>query len=143
MIKLVVCVQLSTLNFATALVHWIDFGFNQNDNTSSYSRRVPCILQCIFLIPMMLIVLILPKTPRWLAAHNRQDESLEVLRRLRRAKEEDKAIAAIHKDIVARVIWKGRLAQAPGKTYLRMTGSEANEGFLPLAPRKSFSSWVV
>ena len=102
----VVCVQLSTLNFATALVYWIDFGFNQDGNTSSYSWRLPCILQCVFLIPMLLIITIIPETPRWLASHERANESLEVLRRLRKGKEDDEVTVAIHKDIVATAIWE-------------------------------------
>lgn len=103
---LFVCVQLTTLNFATALVYWIDFAFNQDGNSNSYSWRVPCILQCVFLIPMLLFILVIPETPRWLASHDRREESLAVLRRLRGFKEDDETIVAIHKDIVATAAWE-------------------------------------
>ena len=90
--------QLTTLNFGITLVYWIDYGFS--NSTGSYAWRIPVILQCIFLIPMLFIIMILPESPRWLAAHDRQDESLAVLRRLRGHKLDDEAIRKLHSDII-------------------------------------------
>ena len=90
--------QLTTLNFGITLVYWIDYGFSSS--TGSYAWRIPVILQCIFLIPMLFIILILPESPRWLAAHDRQDESLAVLRRLRGHKLNDETIQKLHSDII-------------------------------------------
>lgn len=117
--RLVVCVQLSVLNFATALVYWIDFGFNQDGNTNSYSWRLPCILQCVFLIPMLFIVTIVPETPRWLAAHDRAEESLKVLRRLRKGNYNDEETVTIHKDIVATAIWEKSVGAGSWKDLLK------------------------
>lgn len=75
-----VCAQLSTLNFGIMMVYWIDFGFGTINPL--WTWRIPTILQCAFLIPMLGIILIVPDTPRWLAAHGHQEEALEVLRRL-------------------------------------------------------------
>ena len=79
---------------------------------------------------MMLIVFIVPETPRWLAAHDRYDESLEVLRRLRRGKEEDEAIAAIHKDIVATVIWERSIGAGSWKDLLKNDRIRSHRRFL-------------
>lgn len=98
---LYVCMQLSTLNFGTDLVYWIDYAFSTH--TSSYAWRIPVILQCVFLFPMLFIIYILPESPRWLVAHNRSDESLSVLRRLRGHALEDEAIVRLHADIVRAV----------------------------------------
>ena len=94
-----VCAQLSTLNFGIFLVYWIDYGFSTYK--SSYAWRIPCILQCVFLLPMLFILMFVPETPRWLASHGRADESLSVLQRLNQHEMSDEAIRLLHADIVA------------------------------------------
>ncbi|KAK6371803.1 uncharacterized protein PV06_08400 [Exophiala oligosperma] len=98
---LYVCMQLSTLNFGIFLAYWIDYAFSTH--TSSYAWRIPCILQCIFLLPMLLIVAMVPETPRWLASHDRGDESLMVLQRLHRHRMSDANIRLLHADILQTV----------------------------------------
>jgi MFS family permease len=93
--------QLTTLNFGVALVYWIDYAFTFHN--ASYAWRVPVILQCIFLIPMLVLLTIIPETPRWLAAHDRPEEALAVLRRLKGGTMEDSAIVQLHRDIVRTV----------------------------------------
>ncbi len=134
--------QLSTLNFGTALVYWIDFGFNSNSNLSSYAWRVPCILQCVFLFPMLLLILLIPETPRWLAAHDRSDESLAVLRRLRGGKEEDEIIVDLHKEIVATAVWEKSIGAGSWKDLVRMIRLEAKEDSLRHARCRSLNSLV-
>ncbi|KAJ4417353.1 hypothetical protein N0V82_006217 [Gnomoniopsis sp. IMI 355080] len=97
-----VCAQLSTLNLGIMMVYWIDFGFSTlgDGPNKSFVWRVPTILQCIFLIPMIFIVLIIPETPRWLAAHDRNEEALEVLTRLNKGKMTEEDIRNVHRDIL-------------------------------------------
>ena len=87
------------------MVYWIDYAFSTLENgvRTSYVWRVPTILQCIFLIPMIFIVWIIPETPRWLAARDRNDEALEVLTRLNKGKMSHEEIRSIHSDIVRTV----------------------------------------
>ncbi|KAK4991879.1 hypothetical protein LTR50_001498 [Elasticomyces elasticus] len=87
-----VCAQLSALNAGIMLVYWIDYASSTVPGGGSYTWRIPVILQCIFLVPMILIVLIIPETPRWLVAHTRDQEALDVLRRLNRHRTSDEAI---------------------------------------------------
>ena len=94
----VVCAQLSTLNFGTAFVYWVDYAFSSH--IASYAWRIPVILQCFFLFPMLFILLLIPETPRWLASHDRPDEALLVLQRLRSGKDDDAAIRDLHRDIL-------------------------------------------
>lgn len=42
-------------------MYWIDYAFSSH--TDSYAWRVPVILQCIFLIPMLFLLFILPESP--------------------------------------------------------------------------------
>lgn len=84
------------------MVYWIDFAFStlENGSGTSFIWRAPTILQCIFLIPMIFIIFIIPETPRWLAARDRNEEALEVLTRLNKGKMSQEAIQAVHADIV-------------------------------------------
>ncbi|CAG8887295.1 unnamed protein product [Penicillium egyptiacum] len=95
---LFVCMQISTLNFGILLVYWIDYGFSMQ--TASYSWRAPVILQCAFLLPMLVLLLLVDETPRWLVAHDHHDEALDVLRRLNHGKMPDSDILALHEDIL-------------------------------------------
>lgn len=114
---LYVCMQLSTLNFGTDLVYWIDYAFSTR--ASSYAWRIPVILQCVFLFPMLFIISILPESPRWLAAHNRSDESLSVLRRLRGHTLDDEAIVRLHGDIVRAVEEEAAMNAGSWRTILK------------------------
>ncbi|PHH70319.1 hypothetical protein CDD82_7209 [Ophiocordyceps australis] len=76
-----VCAQLSTLNFGIFLVYWIDYVFSLD--SASYAWRIPVVLQCVCILLIMAILLLIPETPRWLAAHDRPDECLRVLSRMK------------------------------------------------------------
>ena len=115
----VVCMQLSTLNFGTALVYWIDFGFNSTGNQASYAWRVPCILQCIFLFPMILLITLIPETPRWLAAHDRSSEALAVLRRIRGGSDDEEVIVDLHRGIITTVIWEKEIGAGSWKDLIK------------------------
>lgn len=90
--------QLSTLNFGIFLVYWIGYGFSSH--TSSYAWRVPCILQLAMLTPMLILCWLIDETPRWLVSHDRHDEALDVLKRLRGQTMAVEEIQALHDDIV-------------------------------------------
>ncbi|KAL1311500.1 hypothetical protein AAFC00_001623 [Neodothiora populina] len=97
-----VCAQLSTLNAGVMMVYWIDYAFATvaEGKSTSFVWRVPTILQCLFLFPMLLILYIIPETPRWLVAHDRGEEALDVLRRLHGKKCSNEEILGIHAAIV-------------------------------------------
>lgn len=90
--------QLSTLNFGIFLVYWIGYGFSTH--TSSYAWRIPVILQFAMLVPMLFLTWIVDETPRWLVAHDRHDEALDVLRRLRGQDMSAEQIQLLYDDIV-------------------------------------------
>lgn len=109
--------QLSTLNFGITIVYWIDYAFSTHN--SSYAWRIPVVLQCFFLFPMLLLISILPESPRWLAAHNRGDESLAILRRLKSYTLDDETILRLHRDIVRVVEEEAILGSGSWNTLLR------------------------
>ena len=122
--------QLSTLNFGTAIVYWIDFGFNSAGNLSSYAWRVPCILQCIFLFPMIFLIMLIPETPRWLAAHERSREALTVLRRLRGGRDDDELIVDLHKGIVMTAKWEKEIGAGSWKDLVKNDKIKSQRRFL-------------
>lgn len=125
---LYVCMQLSTLNFGIFLAYWIDYAFSSH--TSSYAWRIPCILQCVFLFPMLLIVAIVPETPRWLASHDRGDESLMVLQRLHRHRMSDANIRLLHADILQTVEVEKSLGTGKWKDLIKNDSIQSRRRFL-------------
>lgn len=109
--------QLSTLNFGITLVYWIDYAFSTY--SSSFAWRIPVILQCCFLIPMLLIIVVVPESPRWLAAHGRIEESLSVLRRSRGHTLDDETILRLHGDIVQAVQDEAAMGSGSWRTLLK------------------------
>lgn len=115
-----VCAQLSTLNFGIFLVYWIDYAFSANGSDASTNWRVPVILQCIFLIPMGLLLFVLPESPRWLASQKRQYDALDVLQRLYNG--DESKVQATYDHIVASIEEEAAASSAGWKSLLKRDG---------------------
>lgn len=114
---LVVCLQLSTLNFGIMLVYWIDFALSPI--LGSLAWRIPMILQCIFLVPMIALLFIVPEAPRWLASHDMPEESLAVLRRLKVGTMDDTEIERLHQEILRTVSIEVSVGSGSWKDLIR------------------------
>jgi sugar porter (SP) family MFS transporter len=126
-----VCAQLSTLNFGICVVYWIDYAFGRGPHAAaSFSWRVPVILQVVFLVPMLLIIAILPDTPRWLMAHGRADEALDVLRRLNRGKMSDEAVVRMAEDIRNVVAYESSVDSGKWSDLLKNDEIQSQRRFL-------------
>jgi MFS family permease len=136
LIGLDVCAQLSTLNFGIFFVYWIDYAFSSSDASSAW--RVPVILQCIFLIPMLFILLIIPESPRWLAAHGRAEEALAVLQRLRSGRDDQVVIQRLHQDIVQTVEMEKSLGVGSWKDLLMSDRIQSRRRLLIACAIQSF-----
>ena len=112
----VVCAQLSTANFGIFFVYWIDYAFSTHIN--SYAWRIPVVLQCMFIIPMMFILWIIPESPRWLAAHERPIECFAVLQRLR-CNEDQVIVQRLHGEILQTVEYETSIGAGSWKDLLR------------------------
>lgn len=138
---LYVCMQLSTLNFGILLAYWIDYAFSSH--LSSYAWRVPVILQCIFLLPMIPILLIVPETPRWLASHDRGDESLRVLQRLHRRNMPDEAIRLLHADIMNTVALERSIGAGQWKDLIKNDSIQSQRRFFIACAIQAFQQLGV
>lgn len=125
-----VCAQLSCLNFGIMMVYWIDYGFGKIASGPSYAWRVPVILQCMFLIPMLFIIMIVPDTPRWLISHNKGDEGLDVLRRLNKGKMSEEAILRMHSDITNTVAYEASIGAGTWSDLLKDDDIQSRKRFL-------------
>lgn len=123
-----VCAQLSTLNFGILVVYWIDYAFVSH--TSSYAWRIPTILQCIILLAILGLLFLIPETPRWLAAHDRPDECLAVLARIRGTGDmDDPEVRRLHTAITETVAYENS-RQAGWKDIVRSDPIKSRRRFL-------------
>lgn len=95
-------------------------GYAFSFHTGSFAWRVPIVLQNIFLAPMLIILLFLPETPRWLAGHGRPDEALSVLKMLHHTgKVSEEEVLKIHSDIVRTVAVEEAIGAGSWKDLLK------------------------
>jgi len=92
-----VCFQLSLLNLGIFIAYWVGYGFTPM--TGSKAWRIPVALQAIFIIPMLVLVFIVPESPRWLASHGRAEESLAVIARIQNKPATHHDVLTQHKEI--------------------------------------------
>ena len=79
---------------------------------------------------MLLLIAIVPETPRWLASHGRADESLAVLRRLHRHKVADDTIVSLHSEIVRTAAMEAELGAGSWRDLLRNDNIQSQRRFL-------------
>ncbi|CZR59450.1 related to sugar transporter [Phialocephala subalpina] len=134
---LYVCMQLSTLNLGIFLAYWIDYGFTQS-YTSAFAWRVPCILQCIFLVPMLGVLLLVPESPRWLASHANPEESLSVLTRLHSYHRSPAQIGSLHHSIIKTCEYEAALGAGKWSDLLHNDEIQSQRRFLIACSIQSF-----
>ena len=79
---------------------------------------------------MFLLLWVIPETPRWLAAHDRPDEALNVLRRLKGGILDDSAILQLHQDIVRTVAVETAIGAGSWKDLLTNDRIQSQRRFL-------------
>jgi hypothetical protein len=79
---------------------------------------------------MLVIIMILPESPRWLAAHGRADESLSVLRRLNRHKTAEDDILLTHAQIMNTVAYEASIGAGKWKDLLKNDEIQSQRRFL-------------
>jgi hypothetical protein len=88
---------LTLLNCGIFIAYWTGYGFTPM--TGSKAWRIPVAMQAIFIIPIIVLVLIVPESPRWLASHGKTEESLNVLARLQGKPTTHQDVLAQHQEI--------------------------------------------
>ncbi|CAH6718798.1 sugar transporter Stl1p [[Candida] jaroonii] len=75
-----VCLEGAVIAFGTLIAYWLDFGLSYVD--SSVSWRFPVAFQIFFALILLIGIINLPESPRWLVAHDKKPEAMEILGKL-------------------------------------------------------------
>ena len=99
-----------------SLSNWMTYGFSFVGGPVSW--RFPLAFQLIFMMILYATVPWLPESPRWLIAHEYEDEAFSILAALEDKEEDDPFILAQHKEIVYTVQYERQNA-VPWSMLLR------------------------
>lgn len=82
----------SVVAIGTFLAYWIDFGLSYA--SGSVSWRLPISLQIVFAVFVFFGMIQMPESPKWLLAHDRKEEALYVMSKLKGTEPTDDEIVA-------------------------------------------------
>jgi MFS transporter, sugar porter (SP) family len=82
----------SVVAVGTFIAYWLDFGLSYV--SGSVSWRFPVAVQIIFAAILFVGIIQLPESPRWLVAHDRKPEAMEILANLNDLTVDDDAVFA-------------------------------------------------
>ncbi|XHG06137.1 hypothetical protein AWENTII_009343 [Aspergillus wentii] len=107
-----------------SLSNWITFAFSYVPGPASW--RFPLAFQFVFIIVLYLTVPWLPESPRWLIAHDRQEEAQTIIADLEDKDVNDSFIITQHTEIVAAVQYERQHAVSWWDLLRGKTGEEGN-----------------
>jgi sugar porter (SP) family MFS transporter len=73
-----ICMEASTVAVGTVIAYWLNFGLSYVDK-GGVSWRFPIAFQIFFALLLIIGVLGLPESPRWLLLHNYEEEAQRVI----------------------------------------------------------------
>ncbi|KAF7592373.1 hypothetical protein BBP40_000357 [Aspergillus hancockii] len=74
---LLICIEGSTVAIGTLISYWVDFGASYGPPDLTW--RFPIAFQCLFGVIIILGLLVLPESPRWLFTQERYEEGEKVV----------------------------------------------------------------
>lgn len=101
--KLVV-IELITNIAGFSLSNWVTYGLSYAGGSIAW--RLPLALQLLFIVVLFATVPWLPESPRWLIAHEYEDEAFDILAALEAKDSNDAVILTQHKEIVYSVAYE-------------------------------------
>ncbi|RYO79593.1 hypothetical protein DL766_001203 [Monosporascus sp. MC13-8B] len=72
-----ICIEGGNVAIGTLIAYWIDYGCTYGPH--AFVWRFPIAFQCVFAIIVIVLMLRLPESPRWLLTKDRNDEAATVL----------------------------------------------------------------
>lgn len=88
----VICIEGGNVAIGTLIAYWIDYGclYGPDD----FTWRFPIAFQVVFAIIVIVLMINLPESPRWLLTHHREDEAATVIAGLNGLKRDDPEVRA-------------------------------------------------
>ncbi|KAL1589451.1 hypothetical protein WHR41_01848 [Cladosporium halotolerans] len=65
--------------FGNIIAGWTTYGSNKNLTTSSWAWRTPTVVQAGMPLIVIVLIILFPESPRWLVAHDRNEEAIKIL----------------------------------------------------------------
>jgi MFS family permease len=78
---LLICIEGGIIAFGSLIAYWIDYGCSYGSD--QFSWRFPIAFQSVFAIILLLGMIWLPESPRWLLTKDRHEDAAEVIAALR------------------------------------------------------------
>jgi sugar porter (SP) family MFS transporter len=78
-----ICIEGGNVAVGSMIAYWIDYGSTYGPH--AFVWRFPIAFQCVFAAIILVMMLRLPESPRWLLSHGRTDEAITVLAALENA----------------------------------------------------------
>ena len=86
----------------------------------------------------MAILTVIPETPRWLAAHDLEDDCLEVLARIKGVSTDDPDVQQRHASITHTVAYEASIGSGTWKSLLREDGISSRRRLILACAIQSF-----
>lgn len=78
---LLICIEGGIIAFGTLIAYWIDYGASFGPD--EFTWRFPIVFQVVFALIIIIPMIFLPESPRWLLSHGRVEEADKVISALR------------------------------------------------------------
>jgi len=78
---LLICIEGGIIAFGTLIAYWIDYGCSYGSD--QFSWRFPIAFQSVFALILLLGMIWLPESPRWLLTKDRHEDAAKVIAALR------------------------------------------------------------
>lgn len=99
----VICVEGSMVAIGTLIAYWIDYGclYGPDD----FTWRFPIAFQCVFAFIVIVMMIQLPESPRWLLTHHREEEAATILAGLNGLRRDDPEVV-LQMDVIKDAVRK-------------------------------------
>ncbi|KAL1406129.1 hypothetical protein Q8F55_007812 [Vanrija albida] len=97
---------------------FVGFGTNYISDTNSVAWRLPLAIQCVPAIGLAIGALFIPYSPRWLLKHDRDEEALQVLARVRNKSVDDEVVRLEFLEIKADALFEKETAAEKFPQYV-------------------------
>lgn len=144
-----VMVEGAMITGGVAFSYWLDFGFYYTETThGALAWRFPLGFQIFFAAFMVLFIMQLPESPRWLVLKGKDKEALAVMAALRDVPEEDEVVQAEFKEVkeavgIAKQFgFKDLFVMGKQRVVHRVALGYFNQVFQQICGRRSFCPTV-